>query len=560
MKKLLLLFIGILSVSFSKSQILDWAKKIGNGSSSVNVTSKEVVVDQDGCSYYIGTYYIGTFAVTIDFDPGIGVSSGSSPSTIRPQTFLLKLDPNGNFLWKKLILGLGTGDGVYGDFLTIDSTKNIYFSGMFMGTVDFDPGAGVVTMTSASTSSYEPYFGKLDSLGNLIFIKQFLNAPTMYPRNIGVDKAGDIVLSGTFTNSYDFDPGPGVFVLSSPLSYASGFVLKTTNSGDFMWAKNTGIGTASIVNSALAIDTSGNIFCTGGEVDILKLDQAGDTVLCIQQEDTVSILVKSLAVDSDNNIIAMGAFSGTVDLDPGVDTAMYTTVGKGVFVQKFDSFGNLIWVKVIDSPDATYWVYGNDLKLDDIDNIYITGTFRNVIIDFDPGVGIYNMTPFGIVGSAYLLRLNSLGNFIWAFQITNGNCSASSLFVDEDRNVFTTGQFEGAGTPYTNFSPTGTFYLNASGGTDGYFAKYSQSITTEVSNIQLKNNFISIYPNPSTNVLFIETDEKIETAICVNYLGQSISLKLENNSCDVSGLSEGIYFISFSSQEGKVVTKKFIKN
>jgi len=237
MKKLLFIFICIISITFSQAQILDWAEKIGGPSSSYNLLSNEVEVDQDGNSYYIGSYGISTFG-TLDFDPGPGTSTGSSVSTVRGQAFILKLDPSGNFLWKKLFLGLGSIDGVSGILMTLDSAKNIYFYGSFVGTVDFDPGPGVYTMTSTPTY-YDQYFGKLDSLGNLIFVKQFSNSSQMEAGNICLDPVGNIILTGDFTNFCDFDPGPGVFNLVAGI-YGKSFMVKTTNLGDFIWAKDLG--------------------------------------------------------------------------------------------------------------------------------------------------------------------------------------------------------------------------------------------------------------------------------------------------------------------------------
>ena len=77
-------------------------------------------------------------------------------------------------------------------------------------------------------------------------------------------------------------------------------------------------------------------------------------------------------------------------------------------------------------------------------------------------------------------------------------------------------------------------------------------------NINLKT--VSFFPNPTTNILTIETSQKSSVEI-LNLEGQIIkSYKSTDNNTiiDVSSFSSGIYFIKASSDKG-VVVKKFIK-
>ena len=71
---------------------------------------------------------------------------------------------------------------------------------------------------------------------------------------------------------------------------------------------------------------------------------------------------------------------------------------------------------------------------------------------------------------------------------------------------------------------------------------------------------ISIYPNPTKNLLFIDNvKNKVETVEVISASGQVIlRQKLNGNSISISNLSEGIYFIKMYSKQS-VITKKFIK-
>ncbi len=70
---------------------------------------------------------------------------------------------------------------------------------------------------------------------------------------------------------------------------------------------------------------------------------------------------------------------------------------------------------------------------------------------------------------------------------------------------------------------------------------------------------VNIYPNPSSNKLYLQSDEKIINLKCMNYLGQVANVKLENNSINISSLPNGLYFLNLISHSGKSTTHKFIK-
>src|SRR6476661_6698087 len=75
---------------------------------------------------------------------------------------------NPNFLWAKQ-LG-GPGAIVVNSSIAIDDSGNVYTTGSFANTVDFDPGAGVFNLITLGTSSI--FVSKLDASGNFVWAKQ----------------------------------------------------------------------------------------------------------------------------------------------------------------------------------------------------------------------------------------------------------------------------------------------------------------------------------------------------------------------------------------------------
>jgi hypothetical protein len=70
---------------------------------------------------------------------------------------------------------------------------------------------------------------------------------------------------------------------------------------------------------------------------------------------------------------------------------------------------------------------------------------------------------------------------------------------------------------------------------------------------------ITIYPNPATNTLYIDSHTSIETSEVYNISGKLLLTKqLNSNQIDISSLAKGLYFIKLTTEEGSVV-RKFVK-
>ncbi|MCP4785811.1 MAG: hypothetical protein GY878_19890 [Fuerstiella sp.] len=65
----------------------------------------------------------------------------------------------------------GSGSSDYGYSVAVDSSGNVYTTGKFYGTVDFDPGAGTTNLTS--NGGTDVFVSKLDSSGDLVWAKSF---------------------------------------------------------------------------------------------------------------------------------------------------------------------------------------------------------------------------------------------------------------------------------------------------------------------------------------------------------------------------------------------------
>ncbi len=194
MKKLYLpLLLLILSqITVAQTPTLKWAIQTGGPDAD---EAYSITTDANG-----NVYTTGYFRGTVDFDPGAGTFY--LKSSLLMDIYIQKLDSSGNFLWAKQMGGKAND---FGSSISTDDKGNIYTIGWFGGTIDFDPGAGITNLVSSGHSDI--FIQKLDSAGNLLWVKQMGGNGIDYGLSISIDAKGNIYTTGDFTDTVDFNPG-----------------------------------------------------------------------------------------------------------------------------------------------------------------------------------------------------------------------------------------------------------------------------------------------------------------------------------------------------------------
>ncbi|MDQ3047872.1 MAG: SBBP repeat-containing protein, partial [Bacteroidota bacterium] len=113
------------------------------------------------------------------------------------------------FSWVK---ALGSPNGDFGRSIKTDAAGNIYTTGCFHGTIDFDTDTSVYTLTTPTPTSREVYISKMSPDGALLWVKQL---GAFFVSSMTLDAAGNVYTTGSFMGTVDFDPGPGVHNLTS---------------------------------------------------------------------------------------------------------------------------------------------------------------------------------------------------------------------------------------------------------------------------------------------------------------------------------------------------------
>jgi hypothetical protein len=198
-----------------------WAKALSGGGSS----GSEIVIDNKD-QIIIG----GTFGGPVDFDPGPGIYKINTG--INQSSFLWKLDSIGNMIWARNI-GESSGEtSLYS--IDVDNLNNIYTTGVFIDSVDFEAGGGVTMMYSKG--SKDAYMSKLDDQGNFLFAKSIGGKGYDAINAMSHKSSFGYYITGAILDSMDFDPGPGIFFLSKSTIWGDIFVAEYDNNGQFICA------------------------------------------------------------------------------------------------------------------------------------------------------------------------------------------------------------------------------------------------------------------------------------------------------------------------------------
>jgi hypothetical protein len=112
----------------------------------------------------------------------------------------------------------------------VDGLGNVYTTGYFKGTVDFNPGSGTFNLTAVGSSS-DIFVSKLNSSGGFVWTRRMGGTTDDGGLSITIDGSGNIYTTGYFTGTADFDPSTGTFNLTAAGSFADIFIEKLNESG-----------------------------------------------------------------------------------------------------------------------------------------------------------------------------------------------------------------------------------------------------------------------------------------------------------------------------------------
>lgn len=373
-----------------------WAKKLEGSYSWSSIYCYSSAVDSSG-----NVFLTGRFKYEADFDPGINTYTMTSHSDY--DIFICKLDQNGNFNWAKQIGQSSASSSNKGSIILVDNFQNIFIGGVYQGSTDFNPGAGVFNL--GMVAGYDGFVLKLENNGNFKWAQRLVTSNNDdFINAMVISNRGNIYTGGTTYISY-----PGLNNIN---------INKIDSLGNLVWSKTMG--------------GPSNDDCT------------------------------SIAVDLNENILSTGYFYGAADFDPNAATFNLNASNnyKDIYISKLDSSGNFVWAKRIGGNNDDD---GCSLTTDLTGNIYVAGKFQDTM-DVDPGPGIQNLITNG-GADGFMSKFDKNGNLVWTSQIGNsGNDMILNVYVSSVRHIYMSGYFENTidfdpGALQSNLTGPGAFLL-----------------------------------------------------------------------------------------------------
>lgn len=272
----------IFFAKFTPEGNLVFAKGIGSDRNDTggNDSDCNIAVTSSGEIILSGTMISGN----MDFDPG----EGTEIRTTYNQTgYLARYTSEGE------LINVGTIQNInysYIHDMVLDASDNIYITGSFSGSLDFnfDPN---VTNRLTSLGMQDIYFAKYDPALNLIFAKGTGGTSTDRGYNILLDALGFINIIGDFYKSTDLDPSSETRNYGSATNTYHFFIAKFNAEGNFTSANYL---TGTIAPASVTISPSGNICLSGWLREDIDFDFSDESTILYHNSTKSAFLVQYL--------------------------------------------------------------------------------------------------------------------------------------------------------------------------------------------------------------------------------------------------------------------------
>ncbi len=241
---------------------------------------------------------------------------------------------------------------------------------------------------------------------------------------------------------------------------------KNTFAQNFDWAFGGGQWSDDDITGAIT-DNNGNIYITGFNsfsgahigtyvldswgVYIAKFDSSGNLIWVIESDESFDTYSTGIAIDYNENLYITGYYTHSTSFG---NFFLQGALESRMFIVKISSTGNIIWAKDFGTLNDSNGTYVHGITIDRQNNIYLTGSFKGTIrfCDFDLNSKIGSYFPNYDI---FIAKLNNDGDCMWARRAGGINEDfAHDIAVDCDNNIYITGIFSPYNADFGNIEPT----------------------------------------------------------------------------------------------------------
>lgn len=566
----LLLFLLLLCGTTIKAQFpgWQWAKSIGDTSSYLYTSGIDAIAtDVSGNIYVTGSFsnanlVLGTTTLT------------NTDTQITSDIFIAKYAPNGTLLWARREGSIGR-ESSYD--IIVDPSGNIIIGGEFFGPT-LSIGNTVLANTNPSNSTGDLFLAKFDPTGNPLWAIKGGGTERESITKIQTDLNGNIYFAGYF-DSPTLTIGNSVLtnIINSASQSSDVFISKCGSSGNILWVERiAGIGRDFC--GGLSIDAAGNVYSAGyfggpaltagnttavasntnnpaENLYIVKYNSLGTLQWVKTNGPKTSPFGPRLTADGTGNIYVASTYDPpTLVLDNYSLTVPYGNDGnRNIFLSKYDTNGNLTWVRNILSSSALSNPFG--IFDDASGNVLICGVAHGgstSSMTFEPvSVPVHGFMDL------FVAKYNPQGTLNWATVEGSGSFEgALCVTADPSGDVIVSGShldtLQLGSTTLLGHQRLRTF-LAKTGGPATNLREYPSS------------DALHLFPNPFSSQIYLSTNIRFQDADLVirNSLGLVVkelhNMNGELHTIPCSELSPGTYFVEISQNGELVAVKKAVK-
>ena len=391
-----------------------WVRHFGGGTWN---DGQGIAVDSHGDVIVVGDYK----GIDVNFNDAGGADLHSSEGSY--DILITKYYSDGSYGWSRTFGSTGNDKGFK---VVLDDADNIYITGYFQNTVNFDASGG--TDSHVSNGDMDIFITKYNANGSYGWTRTIGGTGTDAGYSIAFGKDDTLCMTGTFSGS----------------------------------------------NVSFNGADSAAIYSSNGQTDVFvtcyKTD--GSYVRTYAFGGTGSDSGQSVTIDNEGAVYVVGDFSGTdIDFNPGGETSLHSAIGStDSYISKFLSDGTYGWTRHFGGASAD--------KVSDVSAVgsalYMTGYFSGTDTNFDNSGGTDLHTAQGLI-DPYVVKYRTDSSYAWGVSFGGGSIDYGRILsMDATGNLYVGGEFQGTNA---NFDGTGGADLrSAVGAYDAYIATYFDDI------------------------------------------------------------------------------------
>lgn len=387
---------------YSSTGSLIWAKQIQS--------TGGVVVEDIALNEQSEIFLTGNFKGNAQFNATNSNGQIASSGIYDEDIFIAKFNAIGNFEWVKKI-GNDENDQT-STGIALDNQSNLYITGDFRGTLDFDPSTNLAELDAGN--SYDIFLAKYSSDGNFLWVNSTEGEESCYASKVTVDKNNNPFISGKFRGEIQISSSENSLNLTSNGNNTDILIAQFDDNGGLKTAKKIG-GKLSENIYGLHI-TANNSLLLCGDFNINANFNTNEPEIILNTLNGRDAFVASYTICDNYYINETIQSCGPYTASNGV-----TYIESGIYDIYINTF----------LPDCDT-IKKLNLIITEIDtevtvtNHTLTATYE----EYNTQYQWYNCTDNQPIADAINQSFTPMSNGSYKVKITNGNCDEFSDCID----------------------------------------------------------------------------------------------------------------------------------